>query len=201
MLWKDTFSFCFIAILCPYSIFCIRSLRNCFPRSSQRDQFAHGGKTINSLFKRKGIFFVSKWYLNFWNFGIKWRQVSESKFEFALPKNTNNKVRQTFAQIIWYVSKRFQMFLWKQFWNRGALAARREKEGEFATTSLEFELLHWKSRVKWWLAEMTLKMSLAIGAWFLVFFQCLFTFQLVFSLRWLAEIYQLSRRDATGRWN
>ena len=29
---------------------------------------------------------------------------------------------------------------------RGALAAGREKEGEFATTSLEFEYLHRKSR-------------------------------------------------------
>ena len=63
MLWKDTFSFCFITIL-PHSIFCIRSPRNCFPRCSQRDQFAHGGKTINSLFKvfkGKGTFFVSEW--------------------------------------------------------------------------------------------------------------------------------------------
>ena len=87
-----------------------------------------------------------------------------------LPYQKKEKKRQTFAQIIWYVSKRFQMFLWRQFWNRGALAARREKEGELANTSLEVEFLYWKSRVKWWLAEMTLKMSLAIGAYFHVFF-------------------------------
>ena len=38
-------------------------------------------------------------------------------------------------------------------------------------------------------------------------FQCLFTFAFVYALRWLAEIWQLSRREATGlegldwRWN
>ena len=30
-------------------------------RSRQRDQFAHGRKTINSLFKGKYTFFVSEW--------------------------------------------------------------------------------------------------------------------------------------------
>ena len=95
---------------------------------------------------------------------------------------TKKKKRQTFAQIIWYVSKRFQMFLWRQFWNRGALAARREKEGELANTSLEVEFLYWKSGVKWWLPEMTLKMSFAIGACFHVFFNvCLHSSS--FSLR------------------
>ena len=85
-------------------------------------------------------------------------------------KKKERKDKRLLKLSAWYVSKRFQMFLWRQFWNRRALAARREKEGELANTSLEFEFLHWKSRVKWWLAEMTLKMSLAIGACFHVFF-------------------------------
>ena len=100
--------------------------------------------------------------------------------------------RQTCAQIIWYVSKRFQMFLWRQFWNRGALAARREKEGQLANTSLEVEFLYWKSRVKWWLAEMTLKMSLAIGACFHVFFNvCLHSSSFFLRADW----------RKSGRWN
>ena len=39
---------------------------------------------------------------------------------------------------------------------RGALAAGREKEGELATESLEFDYLHRKSRWESWSAEMTL---------------------------------------------
>ena len=51
-----------------------------------------------------------------------------------------------------------------------------------------------------WLAEMTLEMkSLPLAR----VFRCLFTFTLVSALRWLAEIWQLSRQGATGklRWN
>ena len=47
---------------------------------------------------------------------------------------------------------------------------------------------------KCWLAEMTLVMtSLPLAP----VFQCLFTFALVSTSRWLAEIWQLSRRQAT----
>ena len=49
---------------------------------------------------------------------------------------------------------------------------------------------------KCWLAEMTLVMTwlpLARA------FQCLFTFVLVSASHWLAEIWQLSRRQATGK--
>ena len=64
-----------------------------------------------------------------------------------------------------------------------ALAAGREKEGELATTSLEFEHLHRKSRCK--MAEMALLMtSLPLAH----VFQCLFTFALVSASRRLAEI-------------
>ena len=60
---------------------------------------------------------------------------------------------------------------------RGALGAGQEK------------------REKWWLAEMTLEMtSLPLAR----VFQCLFTFALVSASNWLAEIWQLSRRGATG---
>ena len=46
-----------------------------------------------------------------------------------------------------------------------------------------------------WLADMTLVMtSLPLAR----VFQCLFTFALVSASRWLAEIWQLSRRGATG---
>ena len=52
-----------------------------------------------------------------------------------------------------------------------------------------------KVDAKCWLAEMTLVMTslpLALD------FRCLFTFALVSASRWLAEIWQLSRRGATG---
>ena len=52
-----------------------------------------------------------------------------------------------------------------------------------------------KVESKSWLAEMTLVMtSLPLAR----VFQCLFTFALVSASRWLAEIWQLSRKGATG---
>ena len=76
----------------------------------------------------------------------------------------------------------------------GTLAAGWEKEGGCATTSLEFEYLHKKVDEKCWLTEMTLvMMSLPLAR----VFQCLFTFALVSTSRWLAEIWQLSQRETT----
>ena len=52
-----------------------------------------------------------------------------------------------------------------------------------------------KVDMKCWFAEMTLvMMSLPLAR----VFQCLFTFALVSPSRWLSEIWQLSRRGATG---
>ena len=78
---------------------------------------------------------------------------------------------------------------------RGALAAGREKEGDLATTSLEFEYPHRKSRCKMLIGGYDISNDIiTLGT----FFQCLFTFALVLASRWLAEIWQLSRRGATG---
>ena len=53
-----------------------------------------------------------------------------------------------------------------------------------------------KVDAKCWFAEMTwVMMSLPLAH---VSFQCLCTFALVSALRWLAEIWQLSRRGVTG---
>ena len=75
----------------------------------------------------------------------------------------------------------------------GALTAGREKEEELATTSLEF-----------WLAEMTLVMMsndvITLGTCFSMFVFIRATFALLSALRWLSEIWQLSRRGATGNW-
>ena len=63
---------------------------------------------------------------------------------------------------------------------REALAAGPEKEGELATTSLEFEYLHGKVDEKYRLAEMTFVMtSLPLAR----VFQCLSTFALVSASR------------------
>ena len=72
-----------------------------------------------------------------------------------------------------------------------------EKEGELATTSLEFKYLHQKVDEKCWLAKMTLvTMSLSL----VCVFQYLFNTEiaLVSTSRWLTEIWQLSLREATG---
>ena len=78
---------------------------------------------------------------------------------------------------------------------RGTLSSGREKEGELATHLWNLNICIEKVDAKCWLAEMTLVMTslpLALD------FRCLFTFALVSASRWLAEIWQLSRRGATG---
>ena len=87
----------------------------------------------------------------------------------------------------------------------GALTAGREKEEELATTSLEFEYqCIEKVDEKFWLAEMTLVMMsndfITLGTCFSMFVYIRATFALLSALRWLAEIWQLSRRGATGNW-
>ena len=78
---------------------------------------------------------------------------------------------------------------------QSTLAAEWEKEGELATTSLEFQYLHQKVDEKCWLAKMTLvTTSLSL----VCVFQCLFTFSFISTSCWLAEIWQLSLRGATG---
>ena len=74
---------------------------------------------------------------------------------------------------------------------RGALAAGREKEGELATTSLEFIMNIYIKKVDadCLLAEMALVMTSLLLA---RVFQCLLHW------RWLAEIWQLSRPGAKG---
>ena len=73
----------------------------------------------------------------------------------------------------------------------------RENEIKLSFTSLEFgNLCIEKVDAKCWLAEITLVMT---SLPFARVFQCLFTFALVSSSRWLAEIWQLSRRGATGK--
>ena len=63
---------------------------------------------------------------------------------------------------------------------RGALAAGREKEGQLATTSLEFEYLHRKSRYEMLIGEDDISNDVIFLA---RVFQCLFTFALVFGSR------------------
>ena len=68
---------------------------------------------------------------------------------------------------------------------RGALAVRREKDGEPATTSMRNT--YWR---RWHLVMMSLPLARV--------FQCLFIYAVVSALRWMAEIWQISRRGATG---
>ena len=68
---------------------------------------------------------------------------------------------------------------------RGALAAGREKDGEPATTSMRNT--YWR---RWHLVMMSLPLARV--------FQCLFIYAVVSALRWMAEIWQISRRGATG---
>ena len=75
---------------------------------------------------------------------------------------------------------------------RGALAAGREKKGEIATMSLKFEYLHRKSRYEMLIGGNDTSNDLPRV------FQVLLTFALVTALRWLAEIWQLSRRGAAA---
>ena len=72
------------------------------------------------------------------------------------------------------------------------------KGWDLATTCLEFKYLHRqieKVAAKCWLAEMTLIMTQFPLA---CVFQCLFTLALISASHWLAEIWRLSRRGATG---
>ena len=71
---------------------------------------------------------------------------------------------------------------------RGPLAAGREKEGDLATAPLEFEYLHWKSRCE-----------ILIGGDDILVIMTPLPFALASTSRWLAEIWQLSRRAATGK--
>ena len=77
----------------------------------------------------------------------------------------------------------------------GALAAGREKEGQLATASLEFECLHRKSRCEMLIGGDDISNDVIT---FGTCFQCLFTFALISASRWLAEIWQYSRRGAAG---
>ena len=80
----------------------------------------------------------------------------------------------------------------------GCSGGRAGKGWDLATTCLEFKYLHRqieKVAAKCWLAEMTLIMTQFPLA---CVFQCLFTLSLISASRWLAEIWQLSRRGATG---
>ena len=63
---------------------------------------------------------------------------------------------------------------------RGALAAGREKEGELATSSPEFEYLHRRSRCKMLIGGDDISNDvITLGTWF----QCLLTFALVSASR------------------
>ena len=58
---------------------------------------------------------------------------------------------------------------------QGALVAGREKEGELATTSLEFEYLHWKSQCKMLIGGDDISNVSTLGACFYMFFNvCLY---------------------------
>ena len=106
-----------------------------------------------------------------------------------------NKPRaQIFSGVAWNVDlsiDKRKMFIEVDFKSKVFLACEQtlrgalEEEGELTTTSLEVE----------YLAKMTLIMtSLPLPR----VFQCLFTLALVSASRWLVEIWQLSRRGATG---
>ena len=71
---------------------------------------------------------------------------------------------------------------------RGPLTAGREKEGDLATAPLEFEYLHRKSRCE-----------ILIGGDDILVIMTPLPFALASTSRWLAEIWQLSRRAATGK--
>ena len=74
---------------------------------------------------------------------------------------------------------------------RGPLTAGREKEGDLATTPLEFEYLHRKSRCEILIGgdDISNYDAITLGACHVNV--CLHS-------RWLAEIWVLSRRGATG---
>ena len=80
---------------------------------------------------------------------------------------------------------------------QSALVVGWEKEGELATTSLEFEYLHWKSQCKILIGRDDISNDVYPWRVLPCVFQCLFTFVLISPSHWLAEIWQLSRR---GNW-
>ena len=73
-----------------------------------------------------------------------------------------------------------------------ALAVGREKEGELATSSLEFEYLHQKSRCEMLIGGDDISNDTCFSMF--VYIRARF----VSVSPWLAEIWQLSRRGATG---
>ena len=83
---------------------------------------------------------------------------------------------------------------------RGTLVAWREKEGELATTSLEFEYLHRKSRCEMLIGGDVFSNDIITHvACFHVFFNvCLHSRWFRLRADWFAEIWQLSRRGTTG---
>ena len=81
---------------------------------------------------------------------------------------------------------------------RGTLASGREKEGEFATHLWNLNICMEKVNAKCWLAEMTLVMTSLPLVRAFTRFSMFVWFLLVSASRWLAEIWQLSRRGATG---
>ena len=78
---------------------------------------------------------------------------------------------------------------------RGALAVGREKEGELATTSLEFEYLHRKSRCEMLIGGDDISNDvITLGTCFsmFVYIRARFRFALI------GEVWPLRRRGATG---
>ena len=88
------------------------------------------------------------------------------------------------------------------FWSRSNVACEQALRAAGGNRKESLNLRLWNLNIciekvdaKCWLAEMTLVMtSLPLAR----VFQCLFTFALVSDPRWLAKIWQLSRRGATG---
>ena len=77
----------------------------------------------------------------------------------------------------------------------------REQEQELATTSLEIEYLHRKSLCEMLIGGDDISNDIiTLGSCFSMFvdIHAIFHFTLFSTSRWLAEIWQLSRRSATG---
>ena len=89
------------------------------------------------------------------------------------------------------------LWLWLWLWQRGG-----KRKGSLQLRLWNLNICIKKVNAKCWLAEMTLVMtSLPLAH----VFQCFFTFMLVSTSCWLAEIWQLRRGGATGEleveWN
>ena len=84
---------------------------------------------------------------------------------------------------------------WEQA-HRGALVAGGKRKESFQLRLWNLNICFEQIDAKCWLAKMTSVMtSLPLAR----IFQCLFIFALFSASRWLAEIWQLSRRGATGK--